>query len=187
MLAIFAILLFAIFSLTQMLDISAFLLLFCNFSFHPDPCYFRYLAIFLSPRCLLFLLFLLFCYFGFHSDAYYIYYLAIWLLCYFAIFNLTQMLAISAIRYFAIIFTLMLAISTILLFQLHSNSPNPGALGPGTARNSEMSVSGNSQSSTSLYIVSYRHKLLLYMYMYTTIKNTSSVTILWKILRNFVA
>ena len=71
--------------------------------------------------------------------------------------------------------------------QLHSNSPNPEALGPGTARNSEMSVSGNSQSSTSLYIVSYRHKLLLYMYMYTTIKNTSSVTILWKILCNFVA
>ena len=70
---------------------------------------------------------------------------------------------------------------------VHSNSPNPGALGPGTARNSEMSVSGNSQSSTSLYIVSYRHKLLLYMYMYTTIKNTSSVTILWKILCNFVA
>ena len=69
---------------------------------------------------------------------------------------------------------------------IHSNSPNPGALGPGTARNSEMSVSGNSQSSTSLYIVSYRHKLLLYMYMYTTIKNTSSVTILWKILCNFV-
>ena len=71
--------------------------------------------------------------------------------------------------------------------KVHSNSPNPGALGPGTARNSEMSVSGNSQSSTSLYIVSYRHKLLLYMYMYTTIKNTSSVTILWKILCNFVA
>ena len=71
--------------------------------------------------------------------------------------------------------------------EVHSNSPNPGALGPGTARNSEMSVSGNSQSSTSLYIVSYRHKLLLYMYMYTTIKNTSSVTILWKILCNFVA
>ena len=72
--------------------------------------------------------------------------------------------------------------------QVHSNSPNLGALGPGTARNSEMSVSGNSQSSTSLYIVSYRHKLLLlYMYMYTTIKNTSSVTILWKILCNFVA
>ena len=69
---------------------------------------------------------------------------------------------------------------------VHSNSPNPGALGPGTARNSEMSVSGNSQSSTSLYIVSYRHKLLLYVYMYTTIKNTSSVTILWKILCNFV-
>ena len=68
---------------------------------------------------------------------------------------------------------------------LHLNSPNPGALGPGTARNSEMSVSGNSQSSTSLYIVSYRHKFLLYMYMYTTIKNTSSVTILWKILCNF--
>ena len=69
--------------------------------------------------------------------------------------------------------------------EVHSNSPNPGALGPGTARNSEMSVSGNSQSSTSLYIVSYRHKFLLYMYMYTTIKNTSSVTILWKILCNF--
>ena len=68
---------------------------------------------------------------------------------------------------------------------VHSNSPNPGALGPGTARNSEMSVSGNSQSSTSLYIVSYRHKFLLYMYMYITIKNTSSVTILWKILCNF--
>ena len=47
------------------------------------------------------------------------------------------------------------------LCQLHSNSPNPSALGPGTARNSEMS------------------------YMYTTIKNTSSVTILWKILCNF--
>ena len=46
---------------------------------------------------------------------------------------------------------------------IHSNSPNPGALGPGTARNSKMSVSGNSQSSTSLYIVSYRHKFLLYM------------------------
>ena len=43
---------------------------------------------------------------------------------------------------------------------VHSNSPNPGALGPGTARNSEMSVSGNSQSSTSLYIVSYRQKKL---------------------------
>ena len=43
------------------------------------------------------------------------------------------------------------------LNRLHSNSPNPGALGPGTARNSEMSVSGNSQSSTSLYIISYRH------------------------------
>ena len=68
---------------------------------------------------------------------------------------------------------------------IHSNSPNPGALGPGTACNSEMSISGNSQSSTSLYIVSYRHKFLLYMYMYTTIKNTSSVTILWKILCNF--
>ena len=65
---------------------------------------------------------------------------------------------------------------------IHSNSPNPGALGPGTA---EMSVSGNSLSSTSLYIVSYRHKFLLYMYMYTTIKNTSSVTILWKIVCNF--
>ena len=64
---------------------------------------------------------------------------------------------------------------------LHSNSPNLGALGPSTARNSEMSVSGNSQSSAPLYIVSYRHTLLLYMYMYTTIKNTSSVTILWKI------
>ena len=38
-----------------------------------------------------------------------------------------------------------------------------------------MSISGNSQSSTSLDIVSYRHKFLLYMYMYTTIKNTSSV------------
>ena len=74
-----------------------------------------------------------------------------------------------------------------LAIPIHSNSPNPGALGPGTARNSEMSVSGNSQSSTSLYIVSYRHKLLIYMYMYTTIKNTSSVTILWKILCNFVA
>ena len=68
---------------------------------------------------------------------------------------------------------------------IHSNSPNPGALGPGAARNSEMSVSGNNQSSTSLYIVSYRHKFLLYMYMYTTIKNTSSVTILWKIFCNF--
>ena len=66
------------------------------------------------------------------------------------------------------------------LMTIHSNSPNLGALGPGTARNSEMSVSGNSQSSTSLYIVSYRHIFLLYMYMYTTIKNTSSVTILWK-------
>ena len=69
--------------------------------------------------------------------------------------------------------------------QVHSNSPNPGALGPGTARSSEISISGNSESSTSLYIVSYRHKFLLYMYMYTTIKNTSSVTILWKILCNF--
>ena len=81
-----------------------------------------------------------------------------------------------------------LYVYTIRSFNIiHSNSPNLGALGPGTARNSEMSVSGNSQSSTSLYIVSYRHQLLLYMYMYTTIKNTSSVTILWKILCNFVA
>ena len=87
--------------------------------------------------------------------------------------------------------------ASVVLFQLNGGAwsvlckytrtpPNPGALGPGTARNSEMSVSGNSQSSTSLYIVSYRHKFLLYMYMYTTIKNTSSVTILWKILCNLV-
>ena len=47
--------------------------------------------------------------------------------------------------------------------QVHSNSPNPGALGPGTARNSEMSVSGNSQSSTSLYIV---YKLLLHVHVH---------------------
>ena len=91
-----------------MLAISAFLLLFCNFSFHPDPCYFRYFAFtqmlaisailvftlmlvistiillfLISPRCLQF--------------------------CYFAIFNPTQMLAISDI----LVFTLMLA---ILLF-----------------------------------------------------------------------
>ena len=48
-------------------------------------------------------------------------------------------------------------------YTIHSNSPNP-----------EMLVSGNSQSSTSLYIP-YRHKF--FMYMYTTIKNTSSVTL----------
>ena len=33
--------------------------------------------------------------------------------------------------------------------RIHSNSPNPGSLGPGTAHNSEMSVFGNSHNSTA--------------------------------------
>ena len=92
MLAISAILL--LFNLTQMLAISA-ILLFC-YSISPQMLAISAISLLLvSSRCLLFLL-IFFCYFVIfsfhHPDACYC--------CYYAVFNRTQMLAISAILLF---------------------------------------------------------------------------------------
>ena len=49
----------------------------------------------------------------------------------------------------------------ILILVVHSNSPYPGTLGPGTTHNSEMPISGNTCTFSSICMIYIDYKRLI--------------------------